>query len=91
MVGRNNKRRVAVVDLTHSDQENTLRPSKVARHGRMNPVLANVSNGQRFGEDTAYIPFSQRDDDETGVDDLVQSSQSVGDLDISAFQIYGIL
>ncbi|OKL63830.1 hypothetical protein UA08_00214 [Talaromyces atroroseus] len=89
MVGRSNKRRVDVVDLTQNDQENASRPSKLMRNDRMNAALANVSNGQRFGESTAYISFSQRDDDETGVDDLVQSSQSVSDLDISAFQIYG--
>lgn len=90
MVARS-KRPSEVVGLTQDGIENTRRPSKVSRTNRMIAApLANVINGQRLGESADFIPFSQRDDDENAVDDLVQSSQSVSESDISLFQTYGI-
>lgn len=89
---RQGKRHVEVVDLTHDDQENAQRPTKVRRNERMdnNTPLANVSNGRRFGGNAQFIPLSQLDEDETGVNDIVQASQVQDDPETDSYQLYGI-
>lgn len=84
------KRPVEVIDLTHNDPH---RPSKIGRIERVNNdiPLANVRNGDRFGESADFIPLSQLDDDETGVNDIVQASQAFDDPESSSFQLYGCL
>lgn len=90
-----NKRGIDYVDLTDNDQENAHRPNKVGRNDRSN-ALVNASNGQRFGEDTAFVPLSQSsqsrriDDDDAGAVDLVRGSQDSDDNDVNDFELYGV-
>lgn len=79
----------AVVDLTHDGQENAHRPAKIGRTSQTNSSapLANVTNGQRFGQDIDYISLSQMDDDD--FNSIVPATQAGDDLDLNSFQLYG--
>ncbi|EED18197.1 SNF2 family helicase, putative [Talaromyces stipitatus ATCC 10500] len=81
----------AVVDLTREDQENAHRPTKINRKDRVNnsTPLGNVTNGQRFGEETDYISLSQLDDDD--FNSIVPSTQSNEEVDMNSYQLYGCI
>ncbi|KAE8553037.1 hypothetical protein EYB25_004416 [Talaromyces marneffei] len=81
----------AVVDLTHDGQENAHRPAKIGRTSQTNSSapLANVTNGQRFGQDIDYISLSQMDDDD--FNSIVPATQAGDDLDLNSFQLYGCI
>lgn len=78
------KRRVDTIDLTQD--EGSSRPAKIGRSPQPG-FSASTNAGQRFGQDTAFVPlsqadsirFSQLDDDDAGADDLVQSTQNTDD------------
>lgn len=90
MPPRGKRPAAAVVDLTRDGQENAARPVKISRNDRVNSStpLANVTNGQRFGEDTDFISLSQLDDDD--FNSIVPASQAIEDVDMNSFQLYGI-
>lgn len=79
----------SVVDLTRDDQENAHRPTKISRSSQANSgiPLADVTNGQRFGQDTDYISLSQLDDDD--FNSIVPATQGGDDLDLNSFELYG--
>lgn len=80
------KRHVDSIDLTQDD-ESSRRPAKVGRSPQPGFSGASMNAGQRFGQDTAFVPLSQGDsirfsqlgDDDAGADDLVQSTQNTDD------------
>ncbi|PYI09985.1 hypothetical protein BO78DRAFT_435423 [Aspergillus sclerotiicarbonarius CBS 121057] len=84
------KRRIEQVDLTGDGDEASPRtlPSKSPRTG----------NGQRFGQDTTFVPLSQSsqvyggdDEDDAQAADLIQGSQDVDDSSIGTYIHYGDL
>lgn len=89
MPARGKRPAEAVVDLTRDGQENAHRPTKIGRSSQTNSSvpLANVTNGQRFGQETDYISLSQLDDDD--FNSIVPASQAVDDLDLNSFRLYG--
>lgn len=91
MPARGKRSAEAVVDLTHDGQENAHRPIKIGRSSQAisSIPLANVTNGQRFGQDTDYISLSQLDDDD--FNSIVPATQGGDDLDLNSFQLYGNL
>ena len=86
------KRRIGATDA--ADKENANRPAKAVKSHRSGP-LANASNGQRFGQETDFIPLSQTssssqiEDDDAGANDLIQSSQYYDDVDVNEYDHYG--
>lgn len=89
MPARGKRPAQAVVDLTRDGQENAHRPTKIGRSSQTNSSvpLANVTNGQRFGQDTDYISLSQLDDDD--FNSIVPATQGGDDLDLNSYQLYG--
>jgi SWI/SNF-related matrix-associated actin-dependent regulator of chromatin subfamily A3 len=89
-----NKRKLDVVDLTEVDGGgSSARPSKASRPQRPEPYLS-TSNGNRFGENTTFLPLSQAsllDEDDAGAVDLIQGSQDFEDATYSEYQLYGML
>ncbi|KAH8702541.1 putative SNF2 family helicase [Talaromyces proteolyticus] len=89
-----NKRGVEIIDLSQDD-ENAHRPTKISRNAKA-PPLTNASSGQRFGQDTSFLPlsqsdsirFSQLDDDDAAANDLIQSSQNLDDVDVTEYQLF---
>jgi SWI/SNF-related matrix-associated actin-dependent regulator of chromatin subfamily A3 len=79
------KRHIDAIDLTQD--EGSSRPAKVGRSPQPGLSGNNMNAGQRFGQDTAFVPlsqadsirFSQLDDDDADADDLVQSTQNADD------------
>lgn len=54
-----------------------------------------LSNGQRFGEDTQFVPLSQssqssEQEDDAQAGDLVQGSQDIDDSSYSTYMLYGM-
>lgn len=80
------KRHVDSIDLTQDD-ESSRRLAKVGRSPQPGFSGSNMNAGQRFGQETAFVPlsqcdsirFSQLDDDDAGADDLIQSTQNTDD------------
>jgi hypothetical protein len=89
MPARGKRPAQAVVDLTRDGQENAHRPTKIGRSSQTNSSvpLANVTNGQRFGQDIDYISLSQLDDDD--FNSIVPATQGGDDLDLNSYQLYG--
>ncbi|GKZ18628.1 hypothetical protein AbraIFM66951_007648 [Aspergillus brasiliensis] len=79
------KRSFEQVDLTTDEVTNNTRYHPTPR----------TTNGQRFGQDTTFVPLSQSDDggedeDDAQATDLIQGSQDAGD-DASTYIHYGDL
>ncbi|GJP90012.1 hypothetical protein CBS115989_17 [Aspergillus niger] len=77
------KRGFEQVDLTTDEATNN------TRH---HPTPRTTINGQRFGQDTTFVPLSQsgEDEDDAQATDLIQGSQDAGD-DASTYIHYGDL
>lgn len=95
-----NKRRVDAIDSTQDDRTSS-RPGKVGRTQQA-ASSGNLSVGQRFGQDTTFVPFvppsqadsirfSQLEDDDHGAVDLVQSSQNADEINVSDSEFLGTL
>lgn len=51
-----------------------------------------ASNGQRFGEDTQFVPLSHgQDEDDEQAAGLIQGSQDMDDSVYSTYMLYGML
>ena len=83
------KRKFDAVDLTGGDAD-----IHTPKAGRI--VSSNASTGQRFGQDTEFIPFSElyqptlTDEDDTQAADLIQGSQDFDDTSLNDYTLYGI-
>lgn len=83
------KRKSDVVDLTGGDAD--------VHHPKVGRIASSkASNGQRFGQDTEFIPFSElyqpalTDEDDTQAADLIQGSQDFDDTSLNDYTLYGI-
>lgn len=76
------KRSFEQVDLTTDEAVNNTRHHPTPR----------TTTGQRFGQDTSFVPLSQsgEDEDDAHATDLIQGSQDAGD-DVSTYIHYGDL
>lgn len=89
------KRKSDAIDLTHSDESGgDSRPPKLSRVASSSG-LSNISNGQRFGQDTEFIPLSQlsqsaADEDDAQAADLIQGSQDLDDASFNNYALYGM-
>jgi SWI/SNF-related matrix-associated actin-dependent regulator of chromatin subfamily A3 len=94
MVRRAIKRKIEVIDLTSSDKEYAHHQTKHSRSDASNPQLQ-VSRGQRFGQETAFVPLSQSSqvpeyyEDEDDAGQIIQNSQGFDDAAYNSSQFYG--
>jgi hypothetical protein len=88
------KRKAEVIDLTKDDADNLARHR--SKNGRITSTTSsNVSNGQRLGQDSGFVPLSQAslvsgyDEDDEGAIQIIQNSQGFDDAAYSSYQLYG--
>ena len=86
------KRKAGAVDTTVS--HNDARPAKVGRD-TSNIDHDEISTGQRFGEDTEFLPLNQlsqvvgADEDDAQATDVIQGSQEEDGSSLSSNILYG--
>jgi SWI/SNF-related matrix-associated actin-dependent regulator of chromatin subfamily A3 len=84
------KRKSDVVGLTDDNE------ARAAKVNRPTPYLdpQDISNGERFGESTDFIPLTQvpgADEDDAQATELVEGSQDVDEPSPSSSMLYGKL
>lgn len=89
------KRKSDTVDLTGDYGEQTRpHPPKTGRVASSSNQ-SGTGNGQRFGQETEFVPLSQlsqsgADEDDAQAADLIQGSQDVDDASFNDYALYGM-